>query len=195
MESANEHDTLEAALADCGSTWGAAQAHGLLCSRLAVAGIGAGVTWIGEVLEQARGAAREACEAMLDELFDKSFRQLAERRSEFDPLLPDDSESAGMRAEALAHWCEGFLHGLVTGNENAALRARLAEEPLASLIRDMLQITRASADADDDEETNETAYVELVEYVRVAAQLAYEELAPFRTPLGAAEQTPPDEVH
>ncbi len=44
----------------------------------------------------------------------------------------------------------------------------------------MLQITRAEVDDDTDDETNEAAYVELVEYLRVAAQLAYEELAEIR---------------
>ena len=45
----------------------------------------------------------------------------------------------------------------------------------------MLEITKAMSDQDDDEESNEAAYTELVEYVRVAGQLAYEELAEFRT--------------
>ena len=48
----------------------------------------------------------------------------------------------------------------------------------------MLQITRAAVDEDNDDETNEAAYVELVEYLRIAAQLAYEELADLRGPPG-----------
>ena len=39
---------------------------------------------------------------------------------------------------------------------------------------------RAGLDDESDEEDNESAYVELVEYVRVAAQLCYEELADLR---------------
>jgi uncharacterized protein YgfB (UPF0149 family) len=42
----------------------------------------------------------------------------------------------------------------------------------------MLQITRAVQE--DDSETDEQAYAELVEYLRVAAQLTYEELVEFR---------------
>ena len=45
----------------------------------------------------------------------------------------------------------------------------------------MLQITRAMSD-DDEAEEEENAYAELVEYLRVAAQLTYEELADFRSP-------------
>ena len=57
-------------------------------------------------------------------------------------------------------------------------------EPLADIIRDLLQITRAAVDDDCDEESDEAAYTELVEFVRVAAQLAYEELADLRRPAG-----------
>ena len=82
--------------------------------------------------------------------------------------------------EALGHWCEGFLHGLVAAEHSDALRERLAAEPLSDIIKDLLQITRAGLDEESDEEDNESAYVELVEYVRVAAQLCYEELADLR---------------
>jgi uncharacterized protein YgfB (UPF0149 family) len=51
---------------------------------------------------------------------------------------------------------------------------------LSDIIKDLLQITRAGLDEESDEEDNEAAYVELVEYVRVAAQLCYEELADIR---------------
>jgi len=60
------------------------------------------------------------------------------------------------------------------------LKEQLAAEPLCDIIRDMLQITRAGIDEDSDDETNEAAYAEIVEYIRVAAQLAYEELSDIR---------------
>ena len=44
----------------------------------------------------------------------------------------------------------------------------------------MLQLTRAGPGADSDAEANDVAYFELVEYVRVAAQLSYEELTEIR---------------
>ena len=46
----------------------------------------------------------------------------------------------------------------------------------------MLQITRAAASEEGDDEDDESAYTELVEYLRVAAQLIYEDLADFRSP-------------
>ena len=183
-DSSVTHHALELALKDAGSSWSAGQVHGLLCSRLAVSGAEGAERWFVQVLEDvAEGSeARSAVEAHLDTLCAGTWRQLVERQSEFDVLLPDDDDPASLRAEAMAQWCEGFLHGLVSEERSETLKARLSAEPLADIIRDMLQITRASAGDEDDEEAEEAAYAELVEYLRVAAQLAYEELADFRHP-------------
>ncbi|HET6630558.1 MAG TPA: YecA family protein [Woeseiaceae bacterium] len=180
------HDQLDDALRRCGATWCAAQAHGLLCSRLAVQGQAAAGDWLARVLEDtdAQKAACGECRKLLEALFEESYRQLAERQSEFEPLLPDDTASGPARVEALSHWCEGFLHGLVSGTHPAELKAKLATEPISEIIKDTLQITRATAESDDSAETREQAWTELVEYLRVAAQLTYEELAGLRS--GAA---------
>jgi yecA family protein len=182
MGSPIDHDALDAALKRCGSTWDAAQTHGLLSGRLAVAGADGGYDWLEQILENTdpNDVLRSECEAMLSELFESTFRALSDRQSEFEPLLPDDSDSAAVRAAALGGWCEGFLHGLVLGGHGNAFKQRLADEPLADIIRDMAQITRATVEEDADDETNEQAYAELVEYLRVATQLAYEELADLR---------------
>ncbi len=184
MESVIDYDELDAALNRCGASWDAAQTHGLLSGRLAIAGAGSGLEWLAQVLEgtDTNNAQRGECEAMLEALFESTYRQLAERRSEFAPLLPDDEDPTPVRALALAHWCEGFLHGLVSAEHGDALKNRLSEEPLADIIKDLLEITRAEADEDGDTEVDEQAYAELVEYLRVAAQLTYEELSEFRQP-------------
>ncbi|MGI9271648.1 MAG: UPF0149 family protein [Woeseiaceae bacterium] len=194
MEQGIGHDVLEDALKRCGSTWDASQTHGLLSGRLAIAGADSGFDWLSQVLEgtDQADALRVECEGLLGALFETTYRQLAERLSEFVPLLPDEHDSTAIRATALAHWCEGFLHGLVAGEHGDDLRERLKAEPLADIIRDMLQITRAAVDEDCDEESDEAAYTELVEYVRVAAQLAYEELAELRQPPG---ETASDALH
>lgn len=196
MDQGTNYDELEAALRRCGSTWEVAQAHGLLCSRLAAEGAEAGHGWLQQVLEDVdpSNALRQECELMLDAVYGASYRQLAERQSAFELLLPDDTDDAERRVTALAYWCEGFLHGLVSGQRNDAVREKLAREPLSDLIKDLLQITRAVSDDDADAEDNEAAYVELVEYVRVAAQLAYEELADVRDGVPANDDEP-DTLH
>lgn len=187
MQQGIDHYVLEDALRQCGSNWDASQTHGLLSGRLAIAGSDSGFDWLSEVLEGTEQAdtIRDECESMLGQLFEVTYRQLTERQSGFEPLLPSEDDGTAVRATALAHWCEGFLHGLVAAHNGDELKTRLAADPLADIIRDMLQITRASADEDDDTESDDSAYTELVEYVRVAAQLVYEELADLRQPTRA----------
>jgi hypothetical protein len=184
MEQTIDHEALESALRRCGATWDASQTHGLLSGRLAIGGKDSEFEWLALVLDgtDMADALRNECEVMLAALFASTLRQLSERLSEFALLLPDDEDSIETRATALAHWCEGFLHGLVSANHGDAIKKRLGEEPLAGIIKDLLQITRAAGDDEGSDEEIDEAYVELVEYVRVAAQLAYEELAGFRRP-------------
>jgi len=198
MDMPIEHDQLEQALRRCGSNWDAAQAHGLLSGRLAIAGLDSGFGWLSQVLEgtEAGNALRTECEVLLNALLETTYRQLAERQSEFQPLLPDDAESTSMRAHALGHWCEGFLHGLVSTAHDEALKERLSSEPLSEIIKDMLQITRAASEDAGDPDDDEAAYAELVEYLRVAAQLAYEELGELRrSTVGGDEISGPEVLH
>jgi hypothetical protein len=179
-----EHGELDAALRRCGSSWNASQAHGLVCSRLALCGADALDSWLPQVLEDPDPdvVLQQECAAQLRQLHDDTHRQLAERGSEFTLLLPDENESAAIRTEAMAQWCEGFLNGLVVRVQGDPLKKRLSSEPLNDIIRDMLEISRAAVDDDADDEATEAAFAEVYEYLRVVAQLVYEELVEFRRP-------------
>jgi yecA family protein len=182
MGQAINHDELDALLKGCGSSWNAGQAHGLLCSRVSLAGADGASRWIAQVLGDATSdpAQRAECEEMLDALCATTWQQLVERQSEFSLLLPDDNDPASVRTEVIAQWCEGYLHGLVAEKHSDDLKKRLAEEPLADIIKDMLEITRATVGDDADDNNIDNDLAELVEYLRVAVQLTYEELADFR---------------
>lgn len=176
------HDALDGALKRCGSSWNAGQTHGLLCSRLALDGADGASRWLAQVLAgtDPDAAASAECRALLEALCATTWQQLSERQSDFVLLLPDDDDPMVVRAKAMAQWCEGFLHGLVSEKHGEELRQRLASEPLADIIKDLVEITRATAGDEGDDEDTEKAFTELVEYLRVAAQLTYEELADFR---------------
>ena len=54
------------------------------------------------------------------------------------------------------------------------------------MVRDFAEITRVGVDAErQDAESNESAYAELVEFVRVGVQLLFEELGRRARPGGA----------
>lgn len=200
MHQSIDHNELDDLLRDCASNWNAAQAHGLLCARLAILGYEGITGWLVQVLAdtETHNKVCEECAGQLDSLGAVTSRQLVERRSEFELLLPDDEDPASNRALAMGFWCEGFLHGLVAEKNNEVLKKRLAAEPLADIIKDMLEITRAVAGDDAEGEETEKAYFELVEYLRVAVQLAYEELADFRKPAetgNTGELDIPETIH
>lgn len=68
-------EELDDALRRCGASWDAAQTHGLLTGRLAVAGVPAGPDWLQQVLEgtDAADALRTECQKMLDALYQGTF--------------------------------------------------------------------------------------------------------------------------
>lgn len=108
-------------------------------------------------------------------LRDNTIGALTDLQSAFTPLLPDDESALAERARALGAWCEGFLYGLAG---RIKLNLRECSEEVREIVKDFTQFTRASLDAGTEEEVEEAAYAELVEYVRVGAQLVYMELHP-----------------
>ena len=92
-------------------------------------------------------------------------------------LLPGDEQPIDARATALGQWCQGFLYGLGTSAIDDV--TRLPGE-VGEIVRDLSEITRIGVDGSETLETNESAYAELVEFVRVGVQLLFEELAPYR---------------
>ena len=173
---------LERSLNSCGSSWFCAQSHGLLCGRLAVLGPNAFNLCVEQIFENIslENTSRGHCELMLEDLFKDTWAQLVERQSEFELFLPGEERNITERTEAISQWCDGFLHGIVTGKKPKKLKDYLNQDPLDIIIKDFLEITRATANEEADEEDNETAFNEVMEYIRVSVQLIYEELADFR---------------
>ena len=113
---------------------------------------------------------------MIERVFTATAASFGEQGMEFEPLLPDDEQPLNGRANALALWCTGFLYGLGTGqiSDLEALNGDVGE-----IVRDFTEISRATGDDADADESNEQAYAELVEFIRVAAQVVFEELLPL----------------
>jgi len=96
---------------------------------------------------------------------------------EFELLLPEDEAPLDSRTVALAQWCQGFLYGL---GGSAIQDAGGLPGEVGEIVRDLSEITRVGVDSDQNAESNESAYAELVEFVRVGVQLVFEELSPLR---------------
>lgn len=124
-------------------------------------------------------AADAATEESLRRLCAESLSGLEDEKMSFAPVLPDDEEALGPRVQALAAWCEGFLYGLST---RAGLQLSEASLDVREVVQDFTQFTQATLGEDEDLELEEGAYAELVEYIRVGAQLVFMEFRPQPVP-------------
>jgi hypothetical protein len=155
----------------------AAEAHGTLAGCLCAASGYRFEDWLREILPEGRAA--PAAAADLEELYTATAGALQQPDMEFELLLPEDEQPIDARTAALAQWCQGFLYGLGAGAipDAAGLPGDVGE-----IVRDFVEITRAGVDAEQGEESNENAYAELVEFVRVGVQVLFEELSAARQP-------------
>ena len=157
-----------------------AEAHGTLAGCLCATAGYRLEDWLREILPEGRAAPQAG--AALAELFGATAAALIQPDMEFELLLPADELPIDVRTAALAQWCQGFLYGLGAG---AVPDASELPGDAGEVVRDLGEISRAGVDATQEEESNEAAYAELVEFVRVGVQLLFEELASLRRPVPA----------
>ena len=153
-----------------------AEAHGTLAGSLCTAVTYRFEDWLLEILPDGRAQAAAAAEA-LREVYARTAQALVGVDVAFDLLLPEDEQPIDTRTAALAQWCQGFLYGL--GSRVIQDASRLPGGA-GEVVRDLSEITRVGIDADDSLESNESAFTELVEFVRVGVQLVFAELEPVR---------------
>jgi hypothetical protein len=145
------------------------QAHGLICGLLC------GNPHSSQVWEEAVTGDKKSSKARTDlkKLYNASATQLDEFLFEFQLLLPEDSNELPERAEALTLWTQGFLTGLKLSQIDIVDRE---SGEVTEAINDMIEIAKMNYEdvvvSDDDE----AAYIELVEYVRMAVILIYQDL-------------------
>jgi len=167
------------------ATMGAAESHGALCGMLCARGSTDLSEWMGHVLgeqEQGNVFLRDLAN-QLSELHQSTLGQMNDPYGGFQLLLPDDDDELDERTEALGDWCLGFVYGLAAGGISAD--SELPEDT-KELLMDFIEISRAGnnvtdLDEDSDDEEDEQAFVEVVEYVRTGVMLINEELQPLQT--------------
>ncbi len=145
---------------------GASEAHGLLC---ALAGRGiqpqdirqkAGLFQLTEVehIDLIEGLYALVCRELDDEEFG------------FQLLLPDDNQPIHARIEAVTDWCQGFLQGIYHD------QGRLPEQatPIVQEAAESIMEIGHLATGTDDSDLSEHHLMEVIEFLRVAAQLIHD---------------------
>ena len=174
-------ETLDHYLRQAGAGTDAAESHGFAAGVLCAAGGMDPAAWLpqlfGEV-DWGSPAVQEAARAVAL-LFQSQREQINSPELEFSLLLPDDERPLAERAEALAHWCEGFSTGLGLGGLS---KERPLSEDSQGFLQDVTDIARVAFDFTAPAEDDEQAYMELQEYLRVGVLLLHEELQPLPAP-------------
>lgn len=175
------YDELTRPLSAGGSVVGAAELHGCVSGALCAQAAVRPSDWVTEALPGHEDAARVAAlQAVLEDLIGQTRAALAGGDMAFAPLLPPDEVALEERAAALAAWCNGFLYGIGRSGSLGQPRGDMDE-----ILRDLGEIARAAISGEAVSDEAESDYTELVEFVRAAAQLAFEELTPLRAAAAA----------
>ncbi len=156
-----------------------AELHGQLCGLLCSRPDLDLQQWLTESVPELISARQQgdalAAEAagLLEQLFLDTDADIQDRDLGFQLFLSDDSVDLNQRLIELAEWCTGFLLGLAMGGikEYKGLPGDIPE-----LMEDLVEISRAGSYELQDEDEDENAYVELLEYVRMGVMLIRMEL-------------------
>ena len=155
---------------------GAAECHGLLCGMICASPDAQGADWLA-LLDETENAAQSVLDSQqrqqLLQLYEQTEQQLKADDFSLELLLPDDDEPLQHRTRAIVEWCQGFLYG--AGNGRISLETELSDD-VREILTDFSEISRASYEGDEDNDEDEAAYIELVEYIRGAVMLIFTEL-------------------
>lgn len=114
---------------------------------------------------------------LLDEVVPWCREQLGGLQLGLAPLLPSDTRPLAERADAMVEWTRGFLGGFGL----AGARAEALSEDGREVLRDLGAIAASELALDTSSESavedDESALMELVEFVRVGAMLLHTEAA------------------
>ena len=178
-----DYDQVNDALQGVPSEFNAGEFHGQLCGLLCTYDRLQLHDWLMVSLpERDPASLSPATHELFQVLLDHSQAALSSENFGFQLLLPDDTAGLAARIEALASWCQGFLFGI---SHAGVSDIQVLPGELPEIVGDFLNIARAENFELEDEDEDEAAYMELVEYVRVGVQLFREELR------GESENTTP----
>lgn len=111
------------------------------------------------------------CQRLLYFLRDYTKKQFNADDLSFMPLLPDDDHALDERVQALGGWCEGFLFGL--GLAGAEHNLETLSPDAREFLQDLLAFSRIAPQTDANN-ADESAYMQVLEYLRVGVLTLYE---------------------
>lgn len=168
-------DIIADALVPLGALNSPSELHGLLCGHLCGGGRYEAYEWsqvAWDFLEIVEPPDRDL-DDLIHDLYHTTLQQLNDSNFSFDLLLPDDDLPFEERTTALSQWCHGFLSGFGSTDEWRRHEGEGLNSDVEDILKDFAAFVQIDAEQSDDqiedqEDTREADYFEIVEYVRVA---------------------------
>ena len=158
-----------------------AELHGLLCGLLCLDAHLDCDRWLHYAQEALTdGSSRsESVGSLLAKVLEFGMAQMNSPDWSVKLLLPDDDAPLRQRVNALGNWCQGLLYGLGMGQleQHGALSKESWE-----FLDDVTDIAQIGFEADATSESEETAFVEVVEYLRVGLLMVQQDIQQSTAP-------------
>lgn len=156
------------------TTISTAEIHGLVTGVVSAGVCANGLSWIDSILGALapHPAAKANNRRVLLSLYHLISEQLSGMGLQFQLLLPEESEGLIARAQSLTDWCAGFLKGL---NFAGLRHYDDCSQETAEALYHCVEISKLDYDSIDCSESDELAFNQVVEYVRLTAILVHSE--------------------
>lgn len=171
-------------MARCGAAHTPAEAHGFAVGLHLARVERPDQSWADELYSdfEPGDVLADECRTLLDRLFQQVFTEGDEHDNGMVLLLPQDLVVDTHRLSAVRDWCSGFLYGIGQAGERIA---NDGSEQAAGILHDMAEITRMAIDDVENSAENQSALIEIEEYLRVSVLLLRDELLGRVTPYDA----------
>ncbi|UQB42992.1 YecA family protein [Thiomicrospira microaerophila] len=176
MDSNFTFDDYAAALQPFSQLESASFVQGMLVGYLSASPDSTEAQWIKQLVDEGGiSKVKESFLVILHALYTETLAGLNSESCDLNLLLPDDDAPITRRVDHLAQWCEGFMYGLGLGELGEVSRE------VTEVLNDLADIAMLALPEQEDEQLNDSL-IELVEFVRMAAIMIYDEQNPIAKP-------------
>ena len=169
------YEQLQAALQSADADAGAAESQGVICGVICACRTSNPALWVNHLLGEGNTASAQgqSAQRLLTELYSELLRHLSDGDFGLVLLLPNDNTPLSLRSKSLGEWCQGFLYGLAIGGVS---EEGIRKGAVGEIVQDFYEISHARFEYEVTDEDQESAYAEIIEYVRMSVLLCHEEL-------------------
>lgn len=150
-----------------------AYAHGVITGFICAGYQSHGKSWLEIIIGRSSDSPELIdCKNLLIQLYDLTLQALEDPSCSFRMLLIEEDASLYDYAEALSHWCQGFISGLALTGINWQEHA---SEETIDIHFHISEISKLNYEEIEVSEADENALMEVYEYVRMGVMMIYTE--------------------